>query len=931
MNNKASQAKNIFAKILVSITMLVMVFQVMFGAPKVAEAREYIFGGIAEPIASLGGGLDEDDIENGRVRGSDGAQLWEQSREYSGVRPQDDGTVQYNKQNRLGSETYYGALLRLGGKSENEARSMSNNWYYQYGEAAEKYAIASKYGSNSFTYRGDGIFADSYTNYDIKDVAAFRNEVVAGKQLLELYMQKCAAQPYINCKVEKAQLEKANALLGFIDSGQIKNGTTIGIHQEGNLGDEGIAGEAVKVYGENGGRVATAAMTPTTGGPIVCLSFSGGSLTFSMSGCVAMVLYYGLLVPSSWVLWAAGVAFNYSLDFTLNFGKFLADNGLSTANGAIYLGWAAIRNLINVMFIFILLYAAIGTILGLSDYSVKQTVPKVVLAAILLNFSLFFTKAAIDFSNIIALQFYTRVLDAAAKAGGPLPQGSDTAWDAGISVAFLNTLGLKSIWAGKSSMNDAGVNSVGITNAGQLIIVCLGGSAFILITAFTLFMATVRFIFRSGVLIFLMILSPIGFVGNAIPAMKAVAGDWRKRLTSNLIFAPAYMAVFYVVCLIAFGRSQAANANANLSGFAALFQGNVSETGILFWFILIIILMMGTQMVADKFADDFGSGFSKGAGAWAKRNFAGKPARAVLGGTSDYLIKNKYFSKAMSVLPGGGAAIRGLDKVRNAKYFGADKYSDIAKNKAKKELETAKLVAERRDAVQQSGESKESFETRKRLQKEDSQRDAARYLSSYAGKLMGVRGLGKDELNAEGVAAAGQSTGTSRLFGSIPLVGGLLERNRAAIMDARKKMFATKERGTDDLEARLKEIDEQVKGTIQVKDASGADVYNTDGTKKLISALEDKAQKYEAAAERFRERMATLHHGLLENMDKSDAEQLSLLEELANKSKTQFNGLKNESAKIKGQIAQIETNKAKASSGGGDKGGGGGGGGKGKK
>lgn len=458
----------------------------------------------------------------------------------------------------------------------------------------------------------------------------------------------------------------------------------------------------------------------------------------SIQGCIALGLYYGFLKPSSWVLWASGIAFNYSIDFTLNFGKFIRDEGLGNAgNGPIYLGWAAIRDLINVGFIFILLYMAIKTILNDDEYGVKKVIPKIVIAALLLNFSLFFTKAAIDLSNLVALQFYTRVLAAADIANSQdqaLTRGNVNGddWDGGLSIGIVNALGLKTIWATKD-VSDASSSQYGRISAGQLIIVCLGGGAFILVTAFTLFMATIRFLYRSIVLIFLMILSPVGFVGSAIPPMKGVAGKWKGRLVDNLIFAPAYMAIFYVVALIVFGKNVGpsqigANSgiNGGFQGFASLFQGNVSGTSTLFWFIMIIGLMLGAQLAADSFADnlkiaDTFKKKSKDLAISAMKNASyGYLGRRAVGNVGNWASQNGVV-KLLARIPvikqlGGQALYNKIGDLKDVKVGGAS-YTDAKKAREARDEKTRDRFSEVK--APKWHEQEAEFKARKDAEEED--------------------------------------------------------------------------------------------------------------------------------------------------------------------------------------------------------------------
>ena len=81
----------------------------------------------------------------------------------------------------------------------------------------------------------------------------------------------------------------------------------------------------------------------------------------------------------------------------------------TSANSMIAVGWTTIRDLINLFFIFILLYAAISTILQYGDYQLKNVLAKIIIAALLINFSLMIGKMVIDASHILAWEFYNRI------------------------------------------------------------------------------------------------------------------------------------------------------------------------------------------------------------------------------------------------------------------------------------------------------------------------------------------------------------------------------------------------------------------------------------------------------------------------------------------------------------------------------------------
>jgi len=115
--------------------------------------------------------------------------------------------------------------------------------------------------------------------------------------------------------------------------------------------------------------------------------------------CAALVGFYVFFVPSTWLLYTAGTIFDTMLIFSLS-NKMINQPFVTEA-------WEAVRDVANMAFIFVLLYIAIATILNLGDY--KKLLVNLVIVALVINFSAFFTKIIIDASNIVALGFYNAI------------------------------------------------------------------------------------------------------------------------------------------------------------------------------------------------------------------------------------------------------------------------------------------------------------------------------------------------------------------------------------------------------------------------------------------------------------------------------------------------------------------------------------------
>src|SRR3990167_7600810 len=97
-------------------------------------------------------------------------------------------------------------------------------------------------------------------------------------------------------------------------------------------------------------------------------------------GWIAIIM----LQLASLLTYLSGIILNYVVQFTVVDMKVNIEKA-----DAINYAWKVIRDVANMSFIFVLLYAAIKTILGIGSGTQKLIV-KIVVIAILINFSLFF-------------------------------------------------------------------------------------------------------------------------------------------------------------------------------------------------------------------------------------------------------------------------------------------------------------------------------------------------------------------------------------------------------------------------------------------------------------------------------------------------------------------------------------------------------------
>ncbi len=224
---------------------------------------------------------------------------------------------------------------------------------------------------------------------------------------------------------------------------------------------------------------------------------------------------------TSWVtqiwLWLASLGIQLAIFFLKFFILLAGYNGYINAD-IVKFGWNIVRDVANMFFIVILLVIAFGTILGLEQYEWKKSLPKLVFAAIFVNFSNVICQLIIDVSQVFTITFLNAV---AGTAGGNL-----------ISLMkFDNVFELVK--------NDPGGDI-----RGELFIGALMAMIFCLIAAATIGSYVIVMLYRVVTLWCLIILSPLAFLFSILPSTKSYADEFWKEFTNHVIAAP--MMVFFL-------------------------------------------------------------------------------------------------------------------------------------------------------------------------------------------------------------------------------------------------------------------------------------------------------------------------------------------------------------------------------------------------
>src|SRR3989344_3827576 len=233
----------------------------------------------------------------------------------------------------------------------------------------------------------------------------------------------------------------------------------------------------------------------------------------------------------AWLVGVAVLTLNYAVDFTVvTMGSYIKD--LS----AVGVTWRILRDIGNIMLIFGFLAAGIMTILNVDWYGFgKKMLPKLLIAAVFLNFSLFISYAIIDTGNLFATQFYTQI------SGGTLPTAA-TVGTEGISDRIMSQVGLQTIYG--QVKQGAKAEQIFKSGTNPWIIGFMAVLLFIIL-AFVLFSLAFVLIAR-----FVIIVSPVGFAGLAIPKLSGLANKWWSMLAEQTLTAPVLLLLLYIALAV---------------------------------------------------------------------------------------------------------------------------------------------------------------------------------------------------------------------------------------------------------------------------------------------------------------------------------------------------------------------------------------------
>ncbi len=368
---------------------------------------------------------------------------------------------------------------------------------------------------------------------------------------------------------------------------------------------------------------------------------SGGSLLF-ISSSISMVLgaVFGV------VLWLEAQIIDYIIS-PANFSF--------TNSPIVTLGWGIARDLANMFFILILLIIAFATVLKIQSYAIKQLWWKVLVAAILINFSLVIAGFVIDFTQVLTAFFLKQI-----TGDGSLGTITTRLASSMQILNFYNPAKPESIGQGVAQFGASGIAAVV-----GIILTLIG----LVITVFVFGAAAMFLIVRILHIWFLLIFAPFVWMLWILPSTSKYFSQWWDDFIKWTFFAPAYVFMIYLSLSIfdINGKFKTGVFSAGDSEWMKAAPGltTVGMPQAIFQWILVIAMMFGSLIVAQKLGVEGATGARKILTGWGTgtKNWAGRQLRRQALG-----IGAKEAAPGVEARP--GLLVRGAQKLAGTKIPG---------------------------------------------------------------------------------------------------------------------------------------------------------------------------------------------------------------------------------------------------------------------
>lgn len=206
---------------------------------------------------------------------------------------------------------------------------------------------------------------------------------------------------------------------------------------------------------------------------------------------------------------------------------------------ALYRAWSIMRTFANIAFViaFLLIIYSQLTNFGISNYGIKKLLPRIIIAAILMNVSYVVCSLAIDISNLLGYGLQGVFINIRNSLVGLEGNTWDiVSWESVTSFVLAGSVA----GAGAGIATISAVTASGGVGAAAVAILLPA----LAVVMFAVLVALLVLAARQAIITILVVISPLAFVAFLLPNTDKWFDKWRGLFMTMLILFPAFSLIF---------------------------------------------------------------------------------------------------------------------------------------------------------------------------------------------------------------------------------------------------------------------------------------------------------------------------------------------------------------------------------------------------
>ncbi|MBU4031126.1 hypothetical protein KJ756_03145, partial [Patescibacteria group bacterium] len=279
-------------------------------------------------------------------------------------------------------------------------------------------------------------------------------------------------------------------------------------------------------------------------------------------------------------------------------------------------GWGITRDVANMLFVIGLIIIAGATALKIESYDVKKLLPKLIIAALLINFSLVIGGVIIDFTQTATHFFYEEVTS-----------------EMGFTEQLAKLMKISSALSINENADAGEKLAAGAAGVLMLIFTQLASVVFLFLASIAVGIGAFFLIVRMITLWILLILAPMAWAMSVLPATEHLFKKWWAEFLKWSFFAPIYAFFIYLAVEATNSDSLSNIINDEMASIVeatgwkeTFWNGLMSSPNVLMQYLAATGFLFGGIIVAQKLGVygaqgvmDIGKAAQKSAGDWGKR------------------------------------------------------------------------------------------------------------------------------------------------------------------------------------------------------------------------------------------------------------------------------------------------------------------------